>query len=69
SPLSTSCPRRRRFACCQGALHRLGEEATEQIDIIPAKVQAPQHVRFHYAFRQYHRQRETSQLGTSPMPA
>ncbi|NHZ84224.1 IS66 family transposase, partial [Massilia sp. CCM 8695] len=36
-------------ACCQGALHRMGEETSEQLDIIPATVQVLQHVRFKYA--------------------
>lgn len=56
-------------ACCQGALHRMGEETSEQLDIIPAKVQVLQHVRFKYACRQCDRHGETSQIITSPMPA
>lgn len=54
--------------CCQGALHRMGEEISEQLDIIPATVQVLQHVRFKYACRQCDRHGESSQIITSPMP-
>jgi len=56
-------------ACCQGALHRMGEETSEQLDIIPATVQVLQHVRFKYACRQCDRHGESSKIVTSPMPA
>jgi transposase len=56
-------------ACCQGALHRMGEETSEQLDIIPATVQALQHVRFKYACRQCDRHGESSKIVASPMPA
>ena len=56
-------------ACCQGALHRMGEETSEQLDIIPATVQVLQHVRFKYACRQCDRHGESSKIITSPMPA
>jgi transposase len=56
-------------ACCQGALHRMGEETSEQLDIIPAKVQVLQHVRFKYACRQCDRHGASSKIVTSPMPA
>ena len=54
--------------CCQGALHRMGEEISEQLDIVPATVQVLQHVRFKYACRQCDRHGESSQIITSPMP-
>ena len=54
--------------CCQGALHRMGEETSEQLDIIPATVQVLQHVRFKYACRQCDRHGESSKIVTSPMP-
>ena len=54
--------------CCQGALHRMGEETSEQLDIIPAKVQVLQHVRFKYGCRQCDRHGQSSQIITSPMP-
>jgi transposase len=56
-------------ACCQGALHRMGEETSEQLDIIPAAVQVLQHVRFKYACRQCDRHGESSKIVTSVMPA
>lgn len=54
---------------CQCALHRMGEETSEQLDIIPATVQVLQHVRFKYACRQCDRHGESSKIVTSPMPA
>lgn len=45
--------------CGQGALHRMCEETSEQLDIIPATVQVLQHVRFKYACRQCDRQGES----------
>ena len=56
-------------ACCQGALHCMGEEISEQLDIVPATVQVLQHVRFKYACRQCDRHGESSKIVTSPMPA
>jgi transposase len=55
-------------ACCQGTLHRMGEETSEQLNIIPAKVEVLQHVRFKYGCRQCDRHGESSKIITSPMP-
>ena len=55
-------------ACCQGVLHRMGEETSEQLNIIPARVEVLQHVRFKYACRQCDRHGEASTIVTSPMP-
>lgn len=54
--------------CCQSALHRMGEEVSEQLDIIPATVQVLQHVRFKYACRHCDRHGEGAPIITSPMP-
>jgi transposase len=54
--------------CCQGALHRMGEEVSEHLDIIPATVQVLQHVRFKYACRHCDRHGEGAPILTSPMP-
>jgi transposase len=54
--------------CCQGVLHRMGEETTEQLNIIPATVEVLQHVRFKYGCRQCDRHGESSKIITSPMP-
>lgn len=55
-------------ACCQGALHRMGEETSEQLNIIPATVEVLQHVRFKYACRHCDRHGEAGGIVTSPMP-
>lgn len=34
--------------CCGGALHRIGEETSEQIEVVPAKVKVLRHVRIKY---------------------
>ena len=36
-PASTTCP------CCQGALHRIGEDVAERLDVIPAAVPGDRH--------------------------
>lgn len=36
---------------CQSALHRMGEEITEQLDFVPGKVHVKQHIRYKYACR------------------
>lgn len=54
--------------CCHGALHRMGEETSEQLNIIPATVEVLQHVRFKYGCRQCDRHGESSKILTSPMP-
>lgn len=56
-------------SCCQGALHRMGEDVTEQLHIVPAQVSVLQHVRFKYACRQCERHALASPIVTSPMPA
>ncbi|MCX8567241.1 MAG: Transposase [Glomeribacter sp. 1016415] len=56
-------------SCCHGQLHRMGEEVTEQLNIVPAKVQVLQHVRYKYGCRYCEQQADTCQLLTSPMPA
>ena len=54
--------------CCQGTLHRMGEEISEQLDIIPAKVQVIQHVRPKYACRHCEEGVKTAQLPPQPIP-
>lgn len=56
-------------ACCDGALHRMGEEVSEQLHIVPAKVEVLQHVRFKYACRQCEQHGIASKIITSAMPA
>lgn len=54
--------------CCQGTLHRMGEEVSEQLDIIPAKVQVIQHVRPKYACRHCEEGVKTAELPPQPIP-
>ena len=54
--------------CCQGTLHRMGEEISEQLDIIPAKVQVIQHVRPKYACRTCEDKVKTAPLPPQPIP-
>ncbi|WP_454740288.1 IS66 family transposase [Cupriavidus necator] len=54
--------------CCQGSMHRLGEEVSEQLHI-EAKVSVLQHVRFKYACRHCERNAERTPVVTAPMPA
>lgn len=37
--------------CCQGAIHRIGEEVTEQLTVIPAQFKVLQHARAKYVCR------------------
>jgi transposase len=56
-------------SCCCGELHRMGEDVTEQLHIVPAQVSVLQHVRFKYACRHCERHATSCQIVTSPMPA
>jgi len=56
-------------SCCHGALHRMGEDVTEQLHIVPAQVSVLQHVRFKYACRHCEQHAIGCQIVTSPMPA
>jgi transposase len=56
-------------ACCQSVLHRMGEDVTEQLHIVPAQVSVLQHVRFKYACRHCEQHALACQIMTSPMPA
>jgi transposase len=53
--------------CCQGPMHRLGEEVSEQLHI-ETKVSVLQHVRFKYACRQCERNAERTPVLIAPMP-
>ena len=54
--------------CCQGALHRMGEEVTEQLHI-EVKTSVLQHARFKYACRHCERHGIETPMVTAPMPA
>ena len=55
--------------CCGNRdLHRMGEEISEQLDIIPAKIQVIQHVRPKYACRACEGQIKTAAMPAQPIP-
>ncbi|MFP3582633.1 IS66 family transposase [Paraburkholderia sp. SIMBA_055] len=54
--------------CCANALHRMGEEVSEQLHI-EVKASVLQHVRFRYACRHCERHAERTPVITAPMPA
>lgn len=54
--------------CCSGALHRMGEEVTEQLHI-EVKASVLQHARLKYACRHCERHGVRTPIVTAPMPA
>lgn len=54
--------------CCSGALHRMGEEVTEQLHI-EVKASVLQHARLKYACRHCERHGLQTPMVTAPMPA
>jgi len=54
--------------CCRGALHRMGEEVTEQLHI-EVKASVLQHARLKYACRHCERHGIRTPIVTAPMPA
>ena len=61
TPEQKVCP------CCQNALHRMGEETSEQLHI-EVKASVLQHVRFKYACRHCERNAERTPVAVAPMP-
>lgn len=56
-------------SCCGGGLHRIGEEVTEQLDIVPAKIRVIQNVRFKYGCRSCENGVKTAKLPAQAIPA
>lgn len=54
--------------CCQGALHRMGEDISEQLHIPPATPWVWQHVRFKYGCRHCEQQDITAPVVRADMP-
>ena len=55
--------------CCGGGeLHRIGEDVTEQLDIIPAKIQVIQNVRFKYGCCVCERAVKSAGMPAQPIP-
>jgi transposase len=77
-PLPAELPRRRIeydlpdeqkiCPCCQSALHRMGEQMSEQLHI-EVKASVLQHVRLKYACRHCEQHAEHTPIVTAPMPA
>jgi transposase len=72
TPLSKNLPRVRvehdleeseKVCCCGCGLSKIGEEISEQLDVVPAYVRVLQHVRFKYACKSC-----TDGVTTAPMP-
>lgn len=55
-------------ACCGEALHQVGEEVSEQLDIIPAKVRVLQHVKLKYGCRGCEEGITTAKAPKQPIP-
>ena len=55
--------------CCQGALHRIGEDISEQLHIPPATPWVWQHVRFKYGCRHCEQHELSAPVVRADMPA
>jgi transposase len=55
--------------CCQEAMHRIGEDVTEQLHIPPSKPWVWQHVRFKYGCRHCERHEVSAPVVRAAMPA
>lgn len=56
------------YPCCGDPLHRMGEDVSEQLDIIPAKVQVIQHARPKYGCRGCENGVQTAPMPAQPIP-
>ena len=54
--------------CCGQARHRIGEEVTERLDFVPAKVFVIQHVQFKYACAHCEQEALPPQIALAPKP-
>jgi transposase len=78
-PLPASLPREERLVditeeqkicpCCQGALHRVGEERSEQLEYIPASIKVIETVRPKYACRHCEKAAEETPFVIAPVPS
>ena len=62
-------PEQKMCACCQGALHRIGEDISEQLHIPPQAPWVWQHVRFKYGCRHCERHGVSAPVVRATMPA
>lgn len=78
-PLPASLPREERLIdiaedqkiclCCQGALHRVGEERSEQLEYIPASIKVIETVRPKYTCRHCEKTAEKTPFVIAPVPS
>ena len=54
--------------CCGTDMHRMGEDVSEKLDFIPAKVQVIRHVRPKYSCRTCEQQGTETKIKQAPMP-
>lgn len=55
--------------CCGGELHKMGEDVSEKLDFVPAKVQVIEHVRPKYACRECEQSATQNTIKQAKMPA
>jgi len=56
-------------ACCNGELHKIGEDKSEKLEFIPAQVKVIEHVRPKYACRACEKDGTQNKIKQTPMPA
>ncbi|WP_051090342.1 IS66 family transposase [Psychromonas ossibalaenae] len=56
-------------ACCGSTLHKMGEERTEKLEFIPAKIKVIEHVRLKYSCRECERSNTQTRIKIAPVPS
>lgn len=56
-------------ACCNGALHKIGEDKSEKLEFIPAQVKVIEHIRPKYACRVCEKNGTENTIKQAPVPA
>lgn len=54
--------------CCQGALHKIGEDISEKLEFIPAQVKVVEHVRPKYGCRECEKNGTRNTIKQAPVP-
>ncbi|MDO6721614.1 IS66 family transposase, partial [Psychrosphaera sp. 1_MG-2023] len=55
--------------CCGGELHKMGEDISEKLDFVPAKVKVIEHIRPKYACRECEKTGTNNHIKQAKMPA
>ena len=55
--------------CCEGKLHKIGEDKAEKLEFIPAQVKVIEHIRPKYACRQCEKTGTSNPIKQAPVPA